>query len=818
MAVICSVALDKATFYFDKEYDYCVPKQLVGKVQAGVRVFVPFGKANSGRQGIVLSVHEGSSEKKKSITAVLDEKPLLSEEFIGLIKWVKERTFSTYFDVVRTILPLGLELKTKAFYTAKPVQQDILETLDSNTLEVYRYLKKLGGCIEKDRVLSDLCIDSSSDILEKMTLKGLLIKHNDTVKTLGAHTEKSVRLTASEEELSCIKFTAKQKQVVDFLLQVGSSSVKEVTYFCPVTAAVVNAVVNKGVATFFDNFVYRNPYANLDSDPVCEAITLSKNQQGAYKVLEDCYDKESAQTALLYGVTGSGKTQVYLKLIDKAVVQGKDVIVMVPEISLSTQTLKIFHKRYGSKVAVFHSRLSVGQRADEYKRVLSGDAQIVVGTRSAVFAPFKNLGLIIIDEEQEHTYKSEQSPKYSALEVAKYRCGYNKALLVLSSATPSVESYTYALNGRYAFAKITERYGKGGLPDVMVADMRSDISAQNGSNAISNVLRDELVKNFENEEQSILLINRRGYNTFVCCNTCGTVMTCPHCSISLTYHRANGRLMCHYCGYSVCAKHLVCKECNGTDMRFSGSGTQRIEEEISALLPKARVLRMDMDTTMTKNSHEKMLNAFSSGEYDILLGTQMVAKGLDFPNVSLVGVVNADASLYNYDYRSAETAFDLITQVVGRAGRADKKGRAVIQTMTPENPIISLAEKQDYERFYDGEIKLRRLMTYPPYCDICTLGFMSSNEGYAKDAAEYFLSKLIEKNKGDYKDQKFVVLGPTAALVSKVNNKYRFRIIIKCKNTSRFRSMMSETVIQYFSLSRFKRVSLSIDMNPKNFF
>ena len=444
-------------------------------------------------------------------------------------------------------------------------------------------------------------------------------------------------------------------------------------------------------------------------------IELSPQQMEAYATYSNMLDGEGG-TGLLFGVTGSGKTQVYLKLIDKALENQKDVIVLVPEISLTPQALSIFHKRYGDKVAVFHSGLSLGERNDEYKRADRGEAKIVIGTRSAVFAPLHNLGLIIMDEEQESTYKSERTPKYNTKDVANFRCKYNKALFLMTSATPSLETYSNALNNKYVLCELTQRFGDAKLPQVITVDMKQEMKNGNKS-PISAKLKELIEDTLDNNKQVILLINRRGYNTFIACNDCGHVITCPNCSISLTYHSANNRLVCHYCGYT---KKLdnVCPQCKGNNIRYSGFGTQKIEDELAYLFPDARILRMDADTTSTKFSHEKMFNAFANHEYDIMIGTQMVAKGLDFDDVTLVGVVNADNSLYDESYNSAERCFDLITQVVGRSGRRDGNGKAVIQTINPYNQTLEYASKQDYKSFYENEIELRKLLTYPPYCDI----------------------------------------------------------------------------------------------------
>ncbi len=501
-----------------------------------------------------------------------------------------------------------------------------------------------------------------------------------------------------------------------------------------------------------------------------------------------------------------------MSVIDKVLEYGKSVIVMVPEIGLTPQTISLFCKRYGGEIAVFHSALSIRERLEQWKRVKRGQAKIIIGTRSAVFAPAENIGLIIIDEEQEHTYKSEQTPRYNAIDVAKYRAAYNNCLLLLASATPSVESYAAAQNGRYELCTLTKRYGNAVLPEVVTVDMRTAEKAQ-GSKAISRTLFEALRNNLENGRQSILLINRRGFHTFAACNSCGEVICCPHCSISMTYHTANNRLMCHYCGHSV-PFSSVCPECGENAVRYSGFGTQKIEEELAMLLPQAKIVRMDTDSTAGRNSHERLLDSFAKGDYDIMIGTQMVAKGLNFPNVTLVGVVSVDQQLYNDDFRSLEKTFSLLTQVVGRSGRGELKGQAIIQTLTPENEIIRLAAKQDYDEFFKTEIRLRKGLVYPPYCDLCVVGFTGENETVVKLAAREALD-LLKKYAGDeFKGEKIIVLGPMPARVAKISGKFRYRLIIKCRNTARFRQMISKILVHMGTDSRFSKITVYADINP----
>lgn len=659
-------------------------------------------------------------------------------------------------------------------------------------------------CLDEEMIclalwLKERCFCTTYDCLKQMLPRGF--------GKIGDASSKTAMLIVEKEE-DLPKLTPKQRSVVNLLFDIGSASVNEICEFCSVGTAVIKNLEKYGVITVFDKEVYRTPY-QINCEPDNSEIELSPAQNNAYETFKQMLDAQGG-TGLLYGVTGSGKTQVYLKLIDKAIIDGKDVIVLVPEIGLTPQMLSIFHKRYGSKVAIIHSALSLGERNDEFKRIDRGEARIVVGTRSAVFSPVHNLGLIIMDEEQESTYKSERTPRYNAKDVANFRCKYNKALFLMTSATPSLESYSNAVNGKYTLCELNERYGNSVLPEVIMVDMKSELKLGNKS-PISSTLKSLLQETLDNHKQAILLINRRGYNTFIACNDCGHVITCPNCSISLTYHSYNNRLTCHYCGYT---KQLdnTCPECKSNNVRYSGYGTQRIEDELAALFPNAKILRMDADTTAKKFSHDKLFAEFSNGEYDILVGTQMVAKGLDFPNVELVGVVNADNSLYDENYNSSERCFDLITQVIGRSGRRDNHGKAVIQTINPYNPTLEYASMQDYKAFYKNEIALRRAMTYPPYCDIYSASFTGENENTVAMCAKAFFDILKELNEGER--HKLIVLGPSPAKLSKLNNQYRYRLSIKCKNSKVIRNLLNEILKRLYKIKEYKDVSISLDLNP----
>ena len=808
---IAAVAVENSAFSFDIPFSYITEDE---KCVPGCRVLVPFGKGNRCRQGIVLSVSEYNGvEKLKKVSQLIDDIPVLNDEMLKLVEWLKDRTFCTYFEAVKAVLPSGMCRRTVTNYTAVP-NADISDCKEDEK-QIYNYLSSQKGYIDGEKILKKLGFEPRLSLLEDMAKKGLLLRNYDSVRRTQDLTVKTVRLTENGQEvlLSSQKLTKKQLEVLNTLADIGTATVKEVCYFTGFTPSVIQALEKKGLVEIFDNEVYRDPCENKSVTAEKKEIVLNEEQQQAFESLLNQYDEGKVLTALLHGITGSGKTMVYIRLIDEMLEKGKNVIVMVPEIALTPQTLNLFRSRYGTDVAVFHSALSAGQRMDEWKRVKNDDVRIVVGTRSAVFAPLENLGLIIIDEEQEHTYKSEQTPRYSAKDVARFRCAYHKALLVFSSATPSVETYARAKQGMYNICKLTKRFSDSVLPEVRIVDMLTD--ALSKSSNFSEELKDRLQYNLENGKQSILLINRRGYNTFAECKACGHVMTCPSCSISMTYHHANGRLMCHYCGYSE-PFTSVCPECGSNDLRYSGTGTQKIEDELSELFPDARILRMDADSTYGRNSHEEKLRDFADGKYDILLGTQMVAKGLDFENVTLVGVINADQQLNNDDFRSQERTFDLLTQVVGRAGRGKFKGTAVIQTCNPQNDVIQIAAKQDYEAFFEDELRTRKMLIYPPYCDICLIGFVGENENKVKSASQRFTDILKEKLSGEYNELKIIALGPMAARVSKISNKFRYRLILKCKNSARFRALMSEMLKVTGSEKAFVGVSVYIDINPEN--
>lgn len=800
---VAQIALDGAAFAFDRLYSYIIPPELQGKANVGMRVTVPFGKGNLKKQGMIFRIEAAELKGLKAIFSVTDKSPVLSGEMLALCEYMRDNYFCTYYEAVRAALPAGLCFKLTSFYSANE-EFSLFSSLNGTEKEIFDYLKAKG---EKDSDSIKRKFGVSSEALDSLAEKQALILSREPKRRINDANEKWVRSAVPYDELDGLKLTPRQRETAELVSGTDGISVKEVRYFTGVSQSVIDGLISREVLVSFEKRIFRTERKGRTALNNNE-ITLTDEQQAAFDGLISKYNEQKGNISLLYGITGSGKTQVFLRLADEVSAKGRGVIVMVPEIALTPQMLRIFTERYGDKVAVFHSAMSQGARMDEWERVRSGKALIALGTRSAVFAPFADLGLIIIDEEQEHTYKSEQSPRFHARELAAFRTRYNKGLLCLASATPSVESFTAAKQGKYSLFKLTNRYGGAVLPKVETVDMKKEILGGNSS-PVSRRLYEAVNETLDNKKQAILLLNRRGHNTYISCPECGYVMTCPNCSISLTYHSANHRLMCHYCGYSAAAD-TKCPQCGNEHMKFLGAGTQKLEEEIKKLFPKARVLRVDADSTLARESYSEYLNAFGAGEYDILLGTQMVAKGLDFPNVTLVGVLGADSAAFSEDFRSFERTFSLLTQVVGRAGRGESKGLAIVQSINPDSELIGLAARQDYEGFYESEIMTRKLMIYPPYCDICVVSTRSGERKNAETAINGIFGKIKEMLKGEYADVKLIILGPAPAAVPVVNGKYRYRMIIKCKNSKRFREMLRLAL----EIKRLPDTAVIADMNP----
>lgn len=801
-ALIAAVAVEKTAASFDDLFDYVVPDYLAGAVRAGARVIVPFGRGNRKRAGVVFSVGERETEAKlKEIYSAADDGIFLSAEMLEIAQWLRETTFCTYYDAVRSMLPAGLSLMISEEYAlAEDPPQTALSGAEQKLIDEYY---ALDG--EKERAAL-LTKTENRRTVAALAAKGVIQKKELSRRRVGDETERTVYPTGAET--AGMRLSPKQKSVLETLGEVGAASVRELCYLCNVTASVVKNLELKGLVGIEQTEVSRAVSKEAEITQDLSDLHFSPLQQRTYDGLKQLMDSGEAKCALLRGVTGSGKTSVFIKLIEAATKEGKTAILLVPEISLTPQTVGKFQSLFGNTVAIMHSSLSLGQRADEFKRIARGEAKIVIGTRSAVFAPVENLGIIVIDEEDEHTYKSEMSPRYHAREVAKQRCFRHKALLLLASATPSFESYTNALNGRYSLFEMEERYSTAELPEVHMIDMR--IEAENGNRGnFSEELLEELKQNLERGEQSMLLLNRRGYHTYANCISCGAVVECPNCAVPLTYHKVNNSAICHICGFHR-EMPRVCDKCGSRYIYQSGTGTQRIEDEIREYFPQARVLRMDADTTMSKFSYERRFNEFRNNEYDIMIGTQMIAKGLDFENVTLVGVLLIDRSLYAGDYLGYEKTFSLITQVVGRSGRGSKKGRAYIQTFSPDHYVLELAAKQDYKEFYEQEIAVRRALIFPPFCDICLLVLFSPDEKAVGRAAELFFGML--KNAADgRRDIPVILLGPTDG--GKMGGIFRRRIVVKCRRSPVLRDMLRGVMREAYRREEFRGVNFYADFN-----
>lgn len=809
-----SVFVEKTTLQFDKKFSYSIPFDFADKVFVGQRVLVPFGNGNKKRQGVITEINstENRDEKLKPIFELVDEKTLVTDEMMKLASFISDRTFCTFYEGLRPMIPIGVNVKVVTSYVLKKDYADIeLEELSEDEKIIVNCLANAKGEVKEKKLLEILGLNSNK-IFENLIKNEIIETKENSVRRVGDKSLKMVKLFDDFDENDLAKFTLKQQTVVNFLLECGSASIKEIAYFTGVSPTTINAMIKQEKLDTFEAEVLRSPYEFNDKGEMSE-IVLSDEQQTAFDKIKADMNEQEGKTGLLFGVTGSGKTQVFLKAIDECLQNGKNAIVMVPEIALTPQTMSIFSRRYGKKIAIFHSAMSLGSRTDEWKRVKNGDAKIAIGTRSAIFAPMENIGLIIMDEEQEHTYKSESTPRFHARDVANFRSRYNKCLFLMASATPSVETYSLAKNGFYSLYTLKQRYGNVTLPKVQTANMKEQYKKGNFG-IFSDILCKAIKETYENKKQSIILLNRRGYHVVVTCTNCGTVKKCPNCSISMTYHTANNRMMCHYCGYSEPYSEK-CSVCGEKNVRVSGFGTQKAQEELQTLLPELKILRMDADTTMTRFSHEKNLTAFKNGEYDVMIGTQMVAKGLDFPSVTLVGVINADQLLFGNDFRGYEKTFSLLTQVIGRSGRSED-GTAVIQTIAPDNEIISLSKSQDYERFYETEILQRKLLKYPPYCDLCIIGFSGISKENTFNFAKEFFDEIKNHIENDYKDLRLMILGPSPCNIPKINNKYRFRIIIKCKNSKQFRDLIRKLIVSSNKKGKYKNISVFADVNPEN--
>jgi len=809
-----SVYLLDSAYAIDTPYDYFVPLDVRDKIVRGAFVIVPFGRANRKQMAMVWECKASSAYKNaKSVSDICADRAPLSDEMIELCAYMKEQLLCTMGDAIRCAVPAAALGKLTEYYSVvKDNPPDASANFSATDLFVYEYILS-RGTVSIDTLKGRFTAAAATQAVEHLLSNGKIIRTYESGR-ISSETYENFYSIGAENVLANIKITSKQQHAVLEALACGDEmTLDELLQKSGTSEAPVKTLLEKGAIVKRQERKYREAVASEQVDRV--EYILNDEQKNAVLQIKAHLNSGEPHAVLLHGITGSGKTSVIVSSIDEALRMGRGVILLLPEIALTPQTLGIFRARYGDRVAVVHSALSAGERYDAYTKIRSGEADVVVGTRSAIFAPVKNLGLVIIDEEHEATYKSETNPKYHARDIARWRCAKNGAVMLLSSATPGMDSYSKAVQGKYDLIKLTQRYGKAKLPEVVVYDMRNEPKLGNLS-PLGEKLRQKLKETVERGEQAVLFLNRRGYNTTVSCRSCGNTLLCPHCSVSMSYHAPRGDhergfLFCHWCGTKMSLPHS-CPACGSEHLSRMGFGTQRIEKELSELLPDARILRMDADSTSGKNSSRELLDSFRRGEADILLGTQMVTKGHDFPNVTLVGVLLADMSLYMDDYHANERTFAMLTQVIGRAGRSEKDGVAIIQTNNPDNDTIKLACKQDYESFYKSEIRLRKLLTFPPYCDIAVMTVVSTDEKQVMLTAAK-LSAEIKKLLDDfYSDVPLEVFGPFEAPVYKVEEKYRMRMVIKCKLNKRSRKLFDE-LMQKFGKEG-NRTAVTVDFNP----
>ena len=813
-ADMVKVAVSAAPYSIDKPYSYLVPESLAAAAVPGVRVMVPFGRGNKESEGLILArVQEPKLPGSKAIRQILDPEPVLDKAGIDLALWMRGRYFCTVFEAVKTILPAGLWYGLREIWSLamEPEAARSAAVGIPGAWQVLDLLEKQGGKADI-RVLRDALGDGAEKPLKAMKKAEILTCETDAKRKIADKSHRMVELAVNTEDAYALTEPKRRSaparyEVVNFLATAGRTPAAEVSYYTGASARTLKTMEKAGLIAFSEEEELRVP--SLDDVEPGPEIVLNEEQQRAFEEILGRVQAAKPSVTLLHGVTGSGKTQVYLRLVQETLALGKTAMVLVPEIVLTPQMMRKFSSYFGSRVAMLHSSLKMTERYDQWKRIRRGEVDVVLGTRSALFAPLKNLGLIIMDEEQEGSYQSENVPRYDAREVAKYLCVREKAALVFGSATPTVETAWAAEQGSYQKALLRRRYNENALPEVLIADLRQEILNGNPG-LISTPLRQELEKNLAAGEQSILFLNRRGSSRMLLCGECGYVPQCPRCSTAMTYHSANGRLMCHYCGHSEPAAD-TCPECGGW-MKHVGEGTQKVEEELRELFPEAGILRMDADTTA--GGHEEILQTFERERVPILLGTQMVAKGLDFENVTLVGVLSADISLYVDNYRAAERTFSLLTQVVGRAGRGGKTGRAVIQTYTPGNDVIRCAARQDYDAFYESEIRMRRLRRYPPFADLFTVTVSGTEEGRVLRAAVSVRETLRQLcRRPELAAGEPEVLGPAPAPVVKVNNRFRYRCTLVGKNDKATREMLAWLQKDFAKDSANRGMNLFVDHN-----
>ena len=816
--LLARVAVSSVPFAADKLYTYRIPDELAPEAASGKRVLIPFGRGNRRSEGFVLDiVREEDKPAYKPIDAFLDEESLLDSRDIRLARWMKARYFCTYYDALKTLLPGGVWLKSREIWklNEEVSAEQALSAVAPDSLEETLLCAVLGAKGAERTALNELGGEKTGRALHAMAQQGILVCETTMKQRLGDKKARMVSLCVSAEEaLAAVEPRRRSAPVryavIELLCREGTLSSTEISYYTGATMQTLRGLNKSGLVEFSEQEVLRvsppAPSAREDAP-----ITLNEEQQAAYEGLSALLEQEGGSAALLYGVTASGKTQVYLKLIEQVLARGKTAMLLVPEIALTPQMMQRFSARFGSDAVMLHSALPLTERYDQWKRIRRGEVRVVLGTRSAVFAPLPNLGLIILDEEQEGSYQSENPPRYHARDIAQFRCAQRDALVLLGSATPTVETAYYAKRGRYQVFSLHKRFNDLPLPEVLIADMKDELR-QGNDTTIGSALRVALEKNIARGEQSILFLNRRGSARMLLCGECGYVPECPRCSVPMTYHSANERLMCHYCGHSEPVMER-CRACGGLLKRV-GSGTQKVERELRALFPNTEVLRMDADTVSAAHGHEALLRQFTEQRIPILLGTQMVAKGLDFENVTLVGVLDADLSLYVQNYHAAERTYSLLAQVVGRAGRGERAGRAIIQTYHPDNEVIQAAAKQDYEAFYRNELRLRRLRRYPPFVDLFTLT-VSGREEMRVIAAACALRDALRaaSEKEPLRALETEVLGPAGAPVVKVNERYRYCVYLSGRSDSALRRTVSEYLLAFSARKENRGLDIFADCN-----
>ena len=811
--MIAKIAVSAATFAIDKPYSYSIPEGMT--LAVGTRVMVPFGRGNRRTEGVVLALESENAENLKSVERALDEEPLLSEYMLRMAAFLRERYFCTFYDAVRVMLPAALNFRSRDTYrlTEDRSWQDKPPKM-AEALKLLNFLLDMGGEAPESAVKTLLPgEDARMAAVKYLIRRKWIVDETDFAGRCCDKTEKIASLTAPVEEVMeyasrCLR-APMQRSVLELMCSLGSVSVKELCYYTGAKIATVKRLAELGYLSLSEKPVLR--CSEIRPAVLEGPLTLNEEQEAAFRGLQEQMGQENPGAALLYGVTGAGKTSVYLKLIRVCLDGGKSAMLLVPEIALTPQLLSLLAAHFGDRVAVLHSSLPAGERYDQWKRVRSGHARVVVGTRSAVFAPSPDLGLIILDEEQEHSYKSEMSPRYHAREVAMWRGVKEKALVLLGSATPSIETMYHATNGDCRLYRLTRRYGGRPLPDVCMVDMREEVKLGNDL-AFSIELLEAIQETAGEGKQSILFLNRRGASRAMVCVDCGEAPECPRCSERLTYHSANGRLMCHYCGFSQPAPRR-CPKCGGP-MKRVGTGIQRAQQELEERFPEMEIDRMDSDTVSAVNTHEKILEHFKTNHVPVLIGTQMVAKGLNLPDVTLVGVVDADMSLYSGSFRAAENTFSMLTQVVGRAGRGDSPGRAMIQTMVPDHKVLTLAARQDYDGFYDLEINLRRIQNCPPFGDIVSVTFSGQEETRVLRGAVKFRDSLnICLRQPEYKEQHCQVLGPAPCAVPKINYNFRYRLTLRCQMNKPLRLLIAHLLRQFAQDGVNRGVSAFADVN-----